>query len=90
VYELVCKNGEHRWAEIRTRPLKEGDIITGIHGIGRDITEKIKTEQKLLESEIKYRELFENATMVYILMISMAFFSQLMMQGARYLNVHKG
>ncbi len=61
VYELICNNGEHRWAEIRTRPIKEGNSITGIHGIGCDITEKMKIEQKLKESEAKYRELFENA-----------------------------
>ena len=61
VYELICSNGEHRWAEVRTRPIKEGNSITGIHGIGCDITEKMKVEQKLKESEAKYRELFENA-----------------------------
>ncbi|CAG0976895.1 partial two-component system, OmpR family, sensor histidine kinase VicK, partial [Methanosarcinales archaeon] len=63
IYELVCNNGEHRWAEIRTRPIKEGNRITGIHGIGRDITEKIKLEQKLKDYRVKlersYEELLE-------------------------------
>ena len=66
IYELVCNNGEHRWAEIRTRPIKEGNRITGIHGIGRDITEKIKLEQKLKDYRVKlersYEELLEADT----------------------------
>ncbi|PWB51855.1 MAG: hypothetical protein C3F06_09320 [Candidatus Methanoperedenaceae archaeon] len=61
VYELICNDGEHRWAEVRTRLVKEGNRIIGIHGIGCDITEKLKIEQRLKESEARYRELFENA-----------------------------
>ncbi len=59
--EVICKNGEHKWGEIRTRCMRDGDRITGIHGIARDITEKKKLEQELLASEAKYRDLFENA-----------------------------
>ncbi|VVB53980.1 Methyl sulfide methyltransferase-associated sensor [uncultured archaeon] len=59
IYELVCNNGEHRWAEIRTRPIKEGNRITGIHGIGRDITEKIKLEQKLNDYRVKLEKSYE-------------------------------
>jgi len=61
VYELICNDGEHRWAEVRTRSIKKGNRIIGIHGIGCDITEKLKIEQRLKESEARYRELFENA-----------------------------
>lgn len=59
IYELVCNNGEHRWAETRTRPIKEGNRITGIHGIGRDITEKIKLEQKLNDYRVKLEKSYE-------------------------------
>ncbi len=45
--EIICKNGEHRLAEIRTRVIREGDKITGVHGIARDITEKKRLEQKV-------------------------------------------
>lgn len=45
--EIICKNGEHRLAEIRTRVIREGDRITGVHGIARDITEKKRLEQKV-------------------------------------------
>ncbi len=61
IYEIVCRNGEHKWAELRTRPIKEGAKIIGIHGIARDITEKKRLEEQLKESEAKYRDLFENA-----------------------------
>lgn len=62
-YELVCNGGLHRFAEIRTRPIiKDGSII-GIHGMGRDITEKKRLEEKVREYQDKlkcsYEELIE-------------------------------
>jgi PAS domain S-box-containing protein len=62
IRQVITKSGECRWVEIRSRVIKNGDSIVGYHGIGRDITEKIKLEQKLKESEAKYRELFDNAS----------------------------
>ncbi len=47
--EIICKNGEHRLTEIRTRVIREGDRITGVHGIARDVTEKKRLEQKIRE-----------------------------------------
>ncbi|MCX9010171.1 MAG: PAS domain S-box protein [Candidatus Methanoperedens sp.] len=61
VREVICKNGEHKWAEIICRVIKDGDRATGLHCIARDITEKVKMQRELKESEAKYRELFENA-----------------------------
>lgn len=75
IREIITKNGEHKWAEIRSRLIKEGDRVIGYQGIARDITEKIKIQhelkeyqeklersvEQLRESEAKYRELFENA-----------------------------
>lgn len=61
VIEAINKKGEHQWAEARTRLIKDGDKIIGVHGIMRDITEKRKLEKELMESEEKYRDLFENA-----------------------------
>lgn len=61
VIEVICKDGEHRWAEIRTRVVYENGKVNAIHGIARDITEKKRLEEKLKESEEKYRDLFENA-----------------------------
>jgi PAS domain S-box-containing protein len=61
VIEVITRNAEHKWGEVTTRLIKDGDRIIGVHGIARDITEKIRLEKKLKESEEKYRELFNNA-----------------------------
>ncbi len=61
VHEFIRKNGEHRWVEVKGRILKEGDKTKALHVIARDITERIKLEKELKESEAKYRDLFENA-----------------------------
>ena len=76
IIEVICRNGEHKWGESRTRLIKEGDRIIGTHGIVRDITEKKKMELQLKEyneklersydalliSEAQFRELFDNAS----------------------------
>ncbi len=49
ILEVICKNGEHRWMEIKRRLIKDCDRIVAVHGIGRDITEKRKLEQELDE-----------------------------------------
>lgn len=59
--EVVTRNGEHRWGEVRTSLIRKGDKVIGTQGVARDITEKIFLEQQLKESESRYRDLFENA-----------------------------
>lgn len=54
--ELVSKNGEHRWVEIKTRHIKDGDRTIEIHGIARDVTENIILKQELKNSN-KQRKL---------------------------------
>ncbi len=55
VIEVVCKNGERRWGEVRTRLIRDGDKIT-VHGIARDITENMVLKQELKKSN-KQRKL---------------------------------
>lgn len=50
VLEVICKNGEHRWMEIKRRLIKDGDRVIAVHGIGRDITETKRLKQELKES----------------------------------------
>ena len=50
VLEIVCKNGEHRWIEIKTREIKDGDRTIEIHGIARDITQNRLLKQELRKS----------------------------------------
>ncbi len=75
IRQIVTKSGECRWAEIRSRLIKDGDRVVGFQGIARDITDKMELEQKVKDyqkqleksyeevkkSEGKYRDLFENA-----------------------------
>jgi PAS domain S-box-containing protein len=62
IIEIIRKDGKHVWFENKARPLKdENNNIFGLHGIGRDITEKIRLELELKKSEKTFRDLFENA-----------------------------
>ena len=52
---------EERWASTTKLPLRnDSGIIIGTFGISRDITEQKRTELSLIESEKKYRNIFEN------------------------------
>ncbi|MCK4381325.1 MAG: PAS domain S-box protein, partial [Candidatus Lokiarchaeota archaeon] len=53
--------------EVNAVPLKEDGRVTKILNLARDITLRKLTEQKLRESEKKYRHLFENASYSIIL-----------------------
>ena len=59
--EIVRRNNEHRWIEVNAWVIKNGNMVTGINGIARDITEKLKLEEKLKASETLFKDLFENA-----------------------------
>lgn len=76
IREIIRKNGEHRMIMLKVRIIKDGDMITGIHGVFNDVTEKRDMElqlryyneklrmayEKLKIAEAKYRDLFENAS----------------------------
>ena len=48
------------WLENRAQPVREADGSVIWYGVTSDITERKQAEQKLHESERRYRELFEN------------------------------
>ena len=62
-YEFAyCRaSGEISWAQVNTTPLRERGSIIGIVGVLLDITKKKNSEQSLMESEDKYRRLFEDS-----------------------------
>ncbi|MEI6750610.1 MAG: PAS domain S-box protein, partial [Bacteroidota bacterium] len=63
-YETVRtkKNGEKFPVSITVSPIKDNEgNITGVSKIIRDITQRIKGEENLAASEIRYRRLFESA-----------------------------
>jgi len=66
-YEVVPKIGPKQkitgWLDLYSFPLfdEEGGQIIGVIEYVREISERVKAEQRLRDSEIKYKYLFENA-----------------------------
>lgn len=66
--DFVHKNGGLRIADITYVPIKSGDEVIGVYGIAKDITEHIQAQRKLLESNERYKSLFQhNPASVYLL-----------------------
>lgn len=60
------RSGNKRWLLTSKIPLRDKDEkIIGIVGIGRDITIRTQTLEKLKESERRYRNIFENVQDVF-------------------------
>jgi len=61
-FELARKDGGKIWASVNARAVRDENGVTQYYeGTVRDITERKHSEQALLESEERYRELFENS-----------------------------
>lgn len=63
MYRLMTKNGEPRWVEDWTILIRndQGELVSE-KGILRDVTDEILLKDRMSESVIRYRELFENAS----------------------------
>ena len=60
--QLFHKNGARRWLEVFETPLRGSDgAVTGVHGIGHDITDHKRSEEMLHASEARFRNIFESA-----------------------------
>ncbi|MFW9900209.1 MAG: PAS domain S-box protein [Candidatus Thorarchaeota archaeon] len=58
-YKIKAKNGNFIYVETYAMPLKKMGKIYAILGIGKNITERKKAEQKLKESEEMFRALYK-------------------------------
>jgi PAS domain S-box-containing protein len=64
--ELIHKNGHKVRVEVRETPLVENGKTISIVGSLTDITERVRANEKLMESERKYFDLYENAPDMYL------------------------
>lgn len=59
-YRVVTMSGDVRWIRTSSRPvIREGQVI-GVQGTLANVTERKRHEMALLESEARYRSLFED------------------------------
>ncbi|MCX4175478.1 MULTISPECIES: EAL domain-containing protein [Paraburkholderia] len=60
VARMSTINNVERWVRWNYRPVTDIDgRIVAIHAVGRDVSERRRAEQALIESERRYRELYE-------------------------------
>ncbi len=61
-YRILTKSGAYITAEIKSVPHISGGKIVGIMGIARDISERKRVEEAILEREAHFRSVAETAT----------------------------
>jgi len=59
VYRFITKDGTIKHGEVSGSPIMRDGKIIGMISIARDITDRKRAEEKLSESERKYRELYD-------------------------------
>lgn len=58
--EFYHKNGSTRWLDVIVSGIRDDHgVLTGIHGVARDITKRMTAEKKLQENERRHRELID-------------------------------
>lgn len=52
------KTGETFPIELKLTPMTRDGALVGVHGVGRDVSEKLRAEKRLKKSEERYRRLY--------------------------------
>ncbi|WP_136808197.1 PAS domain S-box protein [Desulfosediminicola flagellatus] len=69
-YTLMRKDGSVFSALVVSRPMYSDGVINGARGIIFDITHRVQAEEKLRESEQRYRALFEGAHAAILIIVN--------------------
>lgn len=67
-YRYLRKDGSIHWVRSSTSPLMENGVLVGGTGILTDITERKQAEDKLLQSESRYKTIFEENNSIMLLL----------------------
>ncbi len=61
-YRVRHRDGRYLWVDNSGVPIRDRDgIVTGVVSVHRDITEQVRAEEALVESEASYRNIVEHA-----------------------------
>jgi PAS domain S-box-containing protein len=60
-YPIITKEGHEVWLGQNIQMIEEDGRITGFHSVGRDITERKRAEEALLQSEERFSKAFQTS-----------------------------
>ena len=65
-YRFLKKNGESFWVRTSARPVMRDGKPVGVQGVLTDINDRKQTEFALIESERRFRQIFENTPFISV------------------------